>query len=541
MLRKIKYFCVLICFVAASATAQNDDLYVVKDIAVDRSAQTVIEAQTLAFEDARIAASKIIIERLTLESDRKRNREVNIDPRLAERLVAAVDVENEVRGGGRYRGTLSVIFNPPTVRNYLESRGIPFVDTQAPRTLLIPTFKPIELPPIASYAVQPVIKKKIDPIDYVIIPWSVPAVSSAFEGFFPDLDQNLPYVVVTCVPEKNMFEGCGDIGSEEERRDYLRSSQNQTTATQVSGFDDTYGLVQDSTGLQSTENNSQNEELVSVLSTPKENFIVPFGALVDPRLKIIDDLAESGIFQERDLEAENSIDVNAQVGGFEDNTEKSAFEPESPVAVQWPSWEELGYVFEPHPEEVWRDAWPETINEVLSPLSKARQTGYSQYSRWNDLLPEIFAFKAQWAVIAQLDGEEGAYSVTLTRITSDSRDLIGVLENISTHEDAVTAVSKHLDKVWQLEFYAESQSQSSRIANVRYQSISEWDAIRKAVKESQLVKDFQIVSLGRDGALIQFTYSGDSDGLANDMTQNGVSLEIDGRAWIIRSDEDRLR
>lgn len=515
---------------AFSASAQNFDVYLVKNIEVDRSAATVIEAQTLAFEDARIAASKIIIDRLTLESDRKRNREVNIAPQLAERLVAAVDIENEVRGGGRYRGTLSVIFNQVVVREYLDSRGIPYVDTQAPRTLLIPTFKPVDLPPIASYAIEPVIKKQIEPLSYVIIPWHVPAVSSAFEGFFPDLDREDPYIVELCDEDSGITENCvySDLLNQNasERRDSLGAIAGQGDV--VSGFEDTYGVASN-TNTNTAINANQLDNSVNAQTI---NFTAPIDTVVDARFKGLE-FDEDGTIGVGDDSNESNTDGEFSSGNLEIN---SPFETRV-----WPSWEELGYVFEPHPEELWRNAWPDTIDEVLSPLSKARLTGYSQYSRWNDLLPEIFAFEAQWAVIAQLNGEEGAFSVTLTRITSDSRDVLGVIENIETYEDAVLAVSQHLDKVWQLEFYAESQTESSRIANVRYDSINEWNAIRKAVSESQLVKDFQIVSLARDGALIQFTYSGDSDSLANDMTQNGVSLEIDGRAWIIRTAETRLR
>lgn len=537
MLRKVRNFCIWWFVIALSAAAENDDVYVVKNIEVDRSAETVIEAQTLAFQDARIAASKIIIERLTLESDRKRNREVNIDPRLAERLVAAVDIENEVRGGGRYRGTLSVIFNQVVVRNYLESRGIPYVDTQAPRTLLIPTFKPIDLPPIASYPIAPVIKKKIEPLSYVIIPWHVPAVAAAFEGFFPDLDQVDPYIVTLCDEESGSSEICAvgqpPTGYLTERRDSPGSLAGQGDI--FSGFDDTYGVA--SNAQTDTSNSNRSTSLERSSNATNDSFITPLDVVVDARFKGIE-FTENGDFSQDDSPL---LEPDVYDGVLADNIEDSSPEVAVKPARVWPSWEELGYIFEPHPEEVWRNAWPDTIDEVLSPLSKARLAGYSQYSSWNDLLPEIFAFEAQWAVIAQLDGEEGAFSVTLTRITSDSRDLVGVIENVATYEEAVTAVSKHLDKVWQLEFYAESKTESSRLANVRYDSINEWNAIRTAVSESQLVKDFQVVSLARDGALIQFTYSGDSDRLANDMTQNGVSLEIDGRAWIIRTADTRLR
>jgi len=49
-----------------------------------------------------------------------------------------VDVQEETRGGGRYRGVLSAVLNPVAVRAFLDERGIAYVDRQAPRALIIP-------------------------------------------------------------------------------------------------------------------------------------------------------------------------------------------------------------------------------------------------------------------------------------------------------------------------------------------------------------------------------------------------------------------
>ncbi|MEL7130059.1 MAG: hypothetical protein AAGK23_10960, partial [Pseudomonadota bacterium] len=113
-------------------------LYTVKGIAVDETAPSVIEAQQNAFAVARQVGARRMIERITLPEDRANAGGVPIDALAAQQLAAAVDVEEETRGGGRYIATLSVVLNPQNVRAFLSERGVPYVDTQAPLGLLVP-------------------------------------------------------------------------------------------------------------------------------------------------------------------------------------------------------------------------------------------------------------------------------------------------------------------------------------------------------------------------------------------------------------------
>ncbi|MEO1475752.1 MAG: DUF2066 domain-containing protein [Pseudomonadota bacterium] len=108
------------------------------DIAVDESASNVIEAQQNAFAVARRIGTRRMIERITLAEDRLEKGGVDVTQELANQLSAAVDVQEETRGGGRYIATLSAVLNPQAVRTYLRELNIPFIDTQAPTGLLVP-------------------------------------------------------------------------------------------------------------------------------------------------------------------------------------------------------------------------------------------------------------------------------------------------------------------------------------------------------------------------------------------------------------------
>lgn len=124
---------------AIPAMGDTRSVYTVTDIAVDERAASVIEAQQRALATARRIGAERLIEKITLPEDVMTAGGILITPELADRLTAAVDVQEETRGGGRYIGVLSVVMNPQTVRALLEERGVPYLDRQAPTAMIIPT------------------------------------------------------------------------------------------------------------------------------------------------------------------------------------------------------------------------------------------------------------------------------------------------------------------------------------------------------------------------------------------------------------------
>lgn len=132
---------------SAQANAQTREIYTIRDIEVDERADTVIEAQQKAFASARIKGAYRLIDRLTLPEDRVGKIPAgSIDVETANRLAAAVDVEEEVRGGGRYVGKLAIVYNPVMVRSFLEERSIPYIDSSAPKAVVFPVssrFEPV--------------------------------------------------------------------------------------------------------------------------------------------------------------------------------------------------------------------------------------------------------------------------------------------------------------------------------------------------------------------------------------------------------------
>ncbi len=139
MIRFVFALAALVIGTAGLAQAQTRDIYTVRGIEVEETADTVIAAQQQAFASARIKGAYELINRLTLPEDRQgKLMSGSIDPSLANRLAAAVDVEEETRGGGRYVGKLAIVYNPSMMRQFFEDRAIPYVDQPAPKAVLFP-------------------------------------------------------------------------------------------------------------------------------------------------------------------------------------------------------------------------------------------------------------------------------------------------------------------------------------------------------------------------------------------------------------------
>jgi hypothetical protein len=123
---------------AGTVHADTRDVYTIRGIPVDETAATVIEARERAMSSARLTAARTLINKITLASDRAAAGGVPVDAALAARFAAAVDVEEEAQGAGRYRGKLAVVLNPAVVRAHLDSLKVPYLDAQAPLALMAP-------------------------------------------------------------------------------------------------------------------------------------------------------------------------------------------------------------------------------------------------------------------------------------------------------------------------------------------------------------------------------------------------------------------
>lgn len=138
MIRPFMVFLLAVIVPVSLAHSQSRDVYTVRGITVDESAESVIAAKSKAFESAKIIGARRMLQRITLPQDLVTVGGGYVEADTAQLLAAAVDVEEETAGAGRYRGRLAVVFNPATVRNYLAQNNIPYIDQQAAKAVILP-------------------------------------------------------------------------------------------------------------------------------------------------------------------------------------------------------------------------------------------------------------------------------------------------------------------------------------------------------------------------------------------------------------------
>lgn len=119
----------------APATA---DVYRVKGIAVDETAANQAEARAAGRTTARLTGASRLIERITLPEDRQAATSP-IDISEIARLIKSVDTDGDEKyTTTRFISVLAVNFDADPIRDYLDARGVAFVDGQAGLALLVP-------------------------------------------------------------------------------------------------------------------------------------------------------------------------------------------------------------------------------------------------------------------------------------------------------------------------------------------------------------------------------------------------------------------
>jgi len=136
----IKIFASLLLALTLFNTAFADP-YTVSGVHVDAQAKNALEAQTLAISQGQLAAANILIERLTLVTDRRAKDFSSVAQEDGAKMIRALEISNEKRSANRYLGDITVAFNRAAVGQYLRAKGLRLIDTQSRKRLVIPVMQ----------------------------------------------------------------------------------------------------------------------------------------------------------------------------------------------------------------------------------------------------------------------------------------------------------------------------------------------------------------------------------------------------------------
>ncbi len=142
-------FAAICLFFAIPALASADDPYTILGVSIDATAGNALDAQTLAMQRGQAMAAQRLIERLTLPEDRIGTPldfgtagaiDANFDTAVIAELISGLQIDNEQRSATRYLGELDVNFDRRAVVRLLNGYGVPFVESQARPTLVLPVY-----------------------------------------------------------------------------------------------------------------------------------------------------------------------------------------------------------------------------------------------------------------------------------------------------------------------------------------------------------------------------------------------------------------
>jgi hypothetical protein len=123
------------------ATTATADPFTVAGVPVDASGENAIAAQTQAITEGQRYATEILINRLTLGSERSSKGQPALDPQTIARMIRALEIANEKRSANRYLGDITVAFNPSQVQSFLRGQGFTMVSTESRPRLVLPVLE----------------------------------------------------------------------------------------------------------------------------------------------------------------------------------------------------------------------------------------------------------------------------------------------------------------------------------------------------------------------------------------------------------------
>ena len=116
------------------------DPFTVVGVSVDATGSSAIEAQTKAIQDGQSRAATQVLERLTLESERRADPLPPIDQEVAAKMIRALSIDNEKRSASRYLGDVTVAFKPRDVQAYLRAAGLNMITSQSGERIVLPYY-----------------------------------------------------------------------------------------------------------------------------------------------------------------------------------------------------------------------------------------------------------------------------------------------------------------------------------------------------------------------------------------------------------------
>ncbi len=143
-------------------------------------------------------------------------------------------------------------------------------------------------------------------------------------------------------------------------------------------------------------------------------------------------------------------------------------------------------------------------------------------------------FGVEQILVAEASGGSGNVSVKLTDIALDT----GQKRNLGriSAPDFISAAWESAERVendWKEASVSLAKNAETMAVSVLYRSHQDWMQLQDVINNSSQIQDARLDALSKDGALMNITYGGDLQKLANELAFKGVEMKRDPKLGMI--------
>ena len=192
----------------------------------------------------------------------------------------------------------------------------------------------------------------------------------------------------------------------------------------------------------------------------------------------------------------------------------------------------------PETAALWRQVWEEGgFGQELAPLTIAPATLVGAPD-WAVAAPFAQAAAAGSALYATLRVQGAVASAALVEVAANGvrRDRGEVSAGLGGTDAAALRralsslaeqASQRIQTEWKARLATGTGQRARMSASALYENERQWEQIKQALEgaAATLISEIRIEAVGREGALVSFSFVGDQAALAEDLQRRGVSLE----------------
>lgn len=200
----------------------------------------------------------------------------------------------------------------------------------------------------------------------------------------------------------------------------------------------------------------------------------------------------------------------------------------------------------PETAALWRDVWAQGgYRDELAPLVVAPEA-LQGAPDWRTAQPFAQAEGAVSALYATLRVQDGVAAAAIVEVAGEQRRERGEISARVPGADqaslraALTSmaeqVSLRLQNEWKVRIAAGAGQRTRVSASALYRDQRQWESIKQALEGAAqtLISEIRIEAVGREGALVSFSYVGDRNQLNAELSRRGVQLDDSAMGPVLR-------